>query len=242
MTGRNARTPGDETKDCQQSDFDTGIARSQESFLLFAVVLRVNPFPVDQYEGSGCRCPCPEEPTINTPAPVLALAPAPAGDGQLNHADVAVAAKFTKTQPRRRPPPPRQQLQLRHQPLQNLRDDRALAVANEEEAVEPLVCPDGWISYQDSCYYVESSKMSLGQAEKACNEKGATLFVADSIEGICELLNEVMKETPPYFWSWIGLGQCATDSFPRWQVAWTGRLEMADPSIFFCTKRMVLDC
>ncbi|KAK6043944.1 hypothetical protein COOONC_18551 [Cooperia oncophora] len=59
--------------------------------------------------------------------------------------------------------------------------------------------------------------MSLGQAEKACNEKGATLFCASDFHR--GEFNEVMKETPPYFWSWIGLGQCATDSFPRWQVA-----------------------
>ncbi|KAK6013942.1 hypothetical protein OSTOST_20714 [Ostertagia ostertagi] len=56
--------------------------------------------------------------------------------------------------------------------------------------------------------------MGLIEAERACNEKGATLFIADSIEEF----NEVMKETPPYFWSWIGLGQSETDSYPRWQV------------------------
>ncbi|PIO58131.1 hypothetical protein TELCIR_20439, partial [Teladorsagia circumcincta] len=25
-------------------------------------------------------------------------------------------------------------------------------------------------------------------------------------------------ETPPYYYSWIGLGQSETDSYPRWQV------------------------
>ncbi|PIO54186.1 lectin C-type domain protein, partial [Teladorsagia circumcincta] len=79
---------------------------------------------------------------------------------------------------------------------------------------EGIVCPDGWSRFEDSCYYMESTKMGLIEAERACNEKGATLFIADSIEEF----NEVMQETPPYFWSWIGLGQSETDSYPRWQV------------------------
>lgn len=62
---------------------------------------------------------------------------------------------------------------------------------------------------------MESEKLDLTSAERKCNEKGATLFVADSIEEF----NEVMKETPTYFWSWIGLGQGATDTYPKWHVA-----------------------
>ena len=86
-----------------------------------------------------------------------------------------------------------------------------------------MVCPDGWIRYLDSCYYIETEKMDLASAERACNEKGATLFVADSLEEF----NQVMKETPLYYWSWIGLGQGPTDTYPKWKVA-------GEPSQFRC--------
>lgn len=79
----------------------------------------------------------------------------------------------------------------------------------------PVVCPDGWIRYQESCYYIEIEKMDLPRAERACNEKGATMFVANSIEEF----NQVMKEAPLYYWSWIGLGQGPSDVYPKWQVA-----------------------
>ncbi|KAK6013943.1 lectin C-type domain protein [Ostertagia ostertagi] len=164
---------------------------SSRSLILLVFVLRVFPFPVGQDDGSGmdCKCPCPEEPTTTSPAPTAALAPAQACGSQTpNRVDAAAAAVK-----------PAQQEYL------------------EEPARFPeegVICPDGWSRYQDSCYYMESAKMGLIEAERACNEKGATLFIADSIEEF----NEVMKETPPYFWSWIGLGQSETDSYPRWQV------------------------
>ncbi|RCN46102.1 hypothetical protein ANCCAN_07874 [Ancylostoma caninum] len=86
-----------------------------------------------------------------------------------------------------------------------------------------LVCPDGWIRYQQSCYYMEMAKMDMQSAERACNEKGGSLFVADSIGEF----NEVMKESPLYFWSWIGLGQNEAGGLPRWHA-------QSGPSSFKC--------
>lgn len=60
--------------------------------------------------------------------------------------------------------------------------------------------------------------MDLTSAEKACNEKAATLFVANSLEEF----DQVMKEAPKYYWSWIGLGQGEEDTFPKWQVTGAG--------------------
>ncbi|VDO60353.1 unnamed protein product, partial [Haemonchus placei] len=93
---------------------------------------------------------------------------------------------------------------------------RVVAVAKFSRSQLPpqlgaLVCPDGWSRYQDSCYYIETAKMSYGQAERACSEKGATLFVADSVE---EFVSR---------WFWIGLGQGEGDSYPQWQVAGDSR-------------------
>lgn len=88
---------------------------------------------------------------------------------------------------------------------------------------DPVICPDGWIRYQDSCYFIEMEKMDLPRAEKACNEKGATLFVANSIEEF----NQIMKEAPLYYWSWIGLGQGPSDTFPKWQVGEPGAFKCA---------------
>lgn len=67
--------------------------------------------------------------------------------------------------------------------------------------------------------------MGMAKAEKACNEKRASLFVADSIEEF----NVVMKETPLYYWSWMGLGQGATDTYPKWGVSGA-----YNPSSFRC--------
>ncbi|VDP07798.1 unnamed protein product [Heligmosomoides polygyrus] len=102
----------------------------------------------------------------------------------------------------------------------------ARSPARKKSPESSLNCPDGWIRYQQSCYFLESEKLDLTSAERKCNEKGATLFVADSIEEFVSVIwrfgflaNEVMKETPTYFWSWIGLGQGATDTYPKWHVA-----------------------
>ncbi|VDO06112.1 unnamed protein product [Haemonchus placei] len=147
-----------------------------------------------------------------------------------NRADVDAVVAVVKKSPLLRlplPPRPQQRQPLSLQPLCKHLHDHALAAVAEEEAAaglqcnllvlfqRELVCPDGWSRYQDSCYYVEKAKMSYGQAERACNEKGATLFVADSVEEF----NELMRETPNFYWSWIGLGQAQTDSYPQWQVA-----------------------
>lgn len=49
-------------------------------------------------------------------------------------------------------------------------------------AGEKAACPEGWLKYHESCYYMESTKMDREQAQKACDEKGAMLFVANSQE------------------------------------------------------------
>uniref|UniRef100_A0A0K0DRM3 C-type lectin domain-containing protein n=1 Tax=Angiostrongylus cantonensis TaxID=6313 RepID=A0A0K0DRM3_ANGCA len=80
-----------------------------------------------------------------------------------------------------------------------------------------VTCPDGWSRYEQSCYFVESRKMSMMDAQKSCADKGSTLFVADSIEEFV-----IMKKTSTNYWSWIGLGQ--TNSMPKWGV-----IERSDP-------------
>ncbi|KJH44461.1 hypothetical protein DICVIV_09510 [Dictyocaulus viviparus] len=83
-------------------------------------------------------------------------------------------------------------------------------------------CPSGWIKFQKSCYFIVTEKMNLMEAQRFCLEKESTLFVADSIEEF----NKVMKETPPFYWSWIGVGQSEADSIPQWGV-----IELSYPSL-----------
>ncbi|KAL6736571.1 hypothetical protein Aduo_006908 [Ancylostoma duodenale] len=62
-------------------------------------------------------------------------------------------------------------------------------------------CPDGWMRFKDSCYYIEMKKMDFAEAQLSCMERGATMFAADNVE---EWL-EVMAHTPLNYWSWAGL-------------------------------------
>ncbi|KAK6021135.1 hypothetical protein OSTOST_13203, partial [Ostertagia ostertagi] len=73
-------------------------------------------------------------------------------------------------------------------------------------------CPNGWIRYHDSCYHMEFMKMERESAQRACVEKGATLFVADSEEEF----KEIATQSPLYFWSWIGLAQYDGTNRPEW--------------------------
>ena len=45
------------------------------------------------------------------------------------------------------------------------------------------MCPTDWVGYQDSCYFVESTKTSTyGIASTACTEQGATLTSVSNAE------------------------------------------------------------
>ncbi|KAK6061060.1 lectin C-type domain protein [Cooperia oncophora] len=73
-------------------------------------------------------------------------------------------------------------------------------------------CPDGWLQLKDSCYHMESRKMERESAQKACDEKGATLFVADSEEEF----KEIASLSPLHQRSWIGLTQYDGTNSPLW--------------------------
>ncbi|PIO55018.1 lectin C-type domain protein [Teladorsagia circumcincta] len=59
---------------------------------------------------------------------------------------------------------------------------------------------------------MEFMKMERESAQRACVEKGATLFVADSEEEF----KEIATQSPLYFWSWIGLSQYDGTHRPLW--------------------------
>ncbi|KAL6736828.1 hypothetical protein Aduo_007134 [Ancylostoma duodenale] len=75
-------------------------------------------------------------------------------------------------------------------------------------------CPRGWSQYLDSCYHVENRTMSLPKAEKQCAAKGATLFVANSLEEF----NNITRLAPRNLLSWIGLAQFDERTSPIWQT------------------------
>ncbi|RCN25225.1 hypothetical protein ANCCAN_29064 [Ancylostoma caninum] len=73
-------------------------------------------------------------------------------------------------------------------------------------------CPDSWLRFRDSCYFIENTKMEFSDAESSCYEKGATLFVANSLEEF----DMVMRSAALNFWSWTGLVQSNAMSQPKW--------------------------
>ncbi|RCN41279.1 lectin C-type domain protein [Ancylostoma caninum] len=73
-------------------------------------------------------------------------------------------------------------------------------------------CPDSWLRFRDSCYFIEKTKMEFSDAEISCYEKGATLFVANSLEEF----DVVMRSAALNFWSWTGLVQFNAMSQPKW--------------------------
>lgn len=75
-------------------------------------------------------------------------------------------------------------------------------------------CKNGWIVYKESCYYVETQAKTLQNAEKACLEKDATLFVADSREEF----NTIMKPNNQNAYTWIGLFKEREDKEPIYHV------------------------
>ncbi|VDK43950.1 unnamed protein product [Cylicostephanus goldi] len=179
----------------------------------------------------ACACPPMEEET--TVAPDMCECPQRRPvDADAAAAVDAVTAAATAVKNQRQPlpqplrqrlPPPlplRRQQRLRpalHVVAAAAEGDLAVAV----DAVAVMGCADGWFRYQDSCYYMELTKMDAASAERACNEKGGSLFVADTLAEF----NEVMKEAPLYFWSWIGLGQSEGDSYPKWHMQGTSPMK-----------------
>ncbi|EYB96507.1 hypothetical protein Y032_0149g2680 [Ancylostoma ceylanicum] len=73
-------------------------------------------------------------------------------------------------------------------------------------------CPDSWLRFRDSCYFIEKTRMELSDAESSCYEKGATLFTANSLEEF----DVVMRSAALNFWSWTGLVQFDTMTQPKW--------------------------
>ncbi|EFO82458.1 CRE-CLEC-266 protein [Caenorhabditis remanei] len=79
-------------------------------------------------------------------------------------------------------------------------------------------CPDGWIRFSDSCYWVEQHKQSFAEAEKRCYEKNATLFVVNSQDE----WDAVREHFPQIGYTWIGLVRFThrerSEDTPTWQT------------------------
>ncbi|CAB3403756.1 unnamed protein product [Caenorhabditis bovis] len=80
------------------------------------------------------------------------------------------------------------------------------------------LCPDGWLKFSDSCYYIEQETMGFAKAEKRCFDKKATLFVANSLDE----WDAIRQHSPKAFFSWIGLVRFSqyekSEQLPRWQT------------------------
>lgn len=79
-------------------------------------------------------------------------------------------------------------------------------------------CPDGWLRFADSCYWIEKEFLGFAKAEKKCFEKQSTLFVANSLEE----WDTIRQLAPENYFSWIGLVRFThyekTEQLPRWQT------------------------
>ncbi|PIC18807.1 hypothetical protein B9Z55_024570 [Caenorhabditis nigoni] len=83
---------------------------------------------------------------------------------------------------------------------------------------ETGTCPDGWVRFSDSCYWVEQHKQSFAEAEKRCYEKNATLFVVNSQDE----WDAVREHFPQIGYTWIGLVRFThrerSVDVPTWQT------------------------
>ncbi|RCN52044.1 hypothetical protein ANCCAN_01832, partial [Ancylostoma caninum] len=70
---------------------------------------------------------------------------------------------------------------------------------SSSQVIPHQICPDGWRRYAETCFYLEIEKLPFSEAEKRCNDKNSTIFVADSLHE----WDEVMSFTPPGSWTWI---------------------------------------
>ncbi|CAB02756.1 C-type lectin domain-containing protein 87 [Caenorhabditis elegans] len=79
-------------------------------------------------------------------------------------------------------------------------------------------CPDGWLRFADSCYWIEKELLGFAKAERNCFEKQSTLFVANSIEE----WDAIRVQAKEAFFSWIGLVRFThyekLEQLPRWQT------------------------
>ncbi|EGT51063.1 hypothetical protein CAEBREN_01228 [Caenorhabditis brenneri] len=79
-------------------------------------------------------------------------------------------------------------------------------------------CPDGWLKFFDSCYFFETEALGFAKAEKNCQDKQATLFVANSLDE----WETVRAHTKKSQFSWIGLVRFSQyeryEKLPRWQT------------------------
>ncbi|CCD65631.1 C-type lectin domain-containing protein [Caenorhabditis elegans] len=79
-------------------------------------------------------------------------------------------------------------------------------------------CPDGWVRFSDSCYWIEQHKQSFAEAEKRCYEKNATLFVVNSQDE----WDAVREHFPQTGYTWIGLVRFThfekSQDAPIWQT------------------------
>ncbi|CAI4223315.1 unnamed protein product [Auanema sp. JU1783] len=63
------------------------------------------------------------------------------------------------------------------------------------------LCPNGWISYRESCYSISSDQLAMDKAERACNDLETALFVPDTVEEF----DTIRVLAPQNNQTWLGL-------------------------------------
>ncbi|VDK44233.1 unnamed protein product [Cylicostephanus goldi] len=74
------------------------------------------------------------------------------------------------------------------------------------------ICPTGWTTYHDSCYFFNNPPSEYEKALAKCYEMGSNLFVAETLEE-WEYVNEHSTVST---WSWIGLTMEDDQQNPKW--------------------------
>ncbi|KAK5980489.1 C-type lectin domain-containing protein [Trichostrongylus colubriformis] len=75
------------------------------------------------------------------------------------------------------------------------------------------LCPDRFKQIDDACFHIVSEKLSYDQAERRCEQLGATMFSPTSIGQ----WREVISRTPKYYWTWTGIQKESEMDEPRFQ-------------------------
>jgi len=71
-------------------------------------------------------------------------------------------------------------------------------------------CPNGWVTYENSCYLIGRTLASWQEAKARCKTHNATLFVPDSVQE----WEAIRAYGGRLLWSWIGMSRSQPPPVP----------------------------
>ncbi|KAL1023925.1 hypothetical protein UPYG_G00049080 [Umbra pygmaea] len=88
-----------------------------------------------------------------------------------------------------------------------------------KQSLSLKVCPDGWIKFGSSCYYISTEKKTWDESREDCLQRGGDLVIINSLEEQT-FLNFMKVE------AWIGL----TDTLTKGKWIWVDHTALSTPT------------